>query len=262
MQLGLEGRGVVVLGAGSGLGRATALAYAAEGAVVTVFARDASRLEAVAEEIDLLGGERPTVVSGSITSADDLDRLMATAAARDGAIWSVFLNGGGPAAGRFEDFDDAAWQQAYEATLLGYIRATRSALPYLRASGSGRIVNNASSGVKAALDGLLLSNVFRLGIIGLTRTLSVELAGDGILVNAVAAGKIATDRVASLDRMRADRVGTTAGEVRAQAERTIPVGRYGTPEEFARTVVFHGSPANTYVTGQTLLVDGGMYRGY
>jgi 3-oxoacyl-[acyl-carrier protein] reductase len=262
MDLGLDGRSVVVMGAGSGLGRASALGFAREGAVMTLFGRDQNRLDGVAGEIVAGGGTAPVVVPGDITDPGSLDTLMARAGERTGAVDALFTNGGGPRPGTFADFADADWQAGFELTLLGYIRAIRAALPYLRASDAGRIVNNTTSGVKAAIDGLVLSNVFRMGVIGLTKTLAGELAGDGILVNAIAPGRISTDRVAALDATRAARTGSTVDDVRAKAEASIPVGRYGEPAEFARSVVFHGSPANSYVTGQVLLVDGGMYRGY
>lgn len=262
MDLGLTGRSVAVLGAGSGLGRATALGFAAEGATVTVFGRRAEPLEAVAKEAARRGAAPVRVVAGDLRAAGDLERLARAAAdAGGGAIWALVANGGGPPPGGFDAFDDAAWQDAFESSLLGYVRAVRACLPFLRASG-GRILANTSSSAKAALDGLVLSNVFRLGVLGLVRSLATELAPDGILVNAIAPGKFDTERVAALDRARAQRAGSTAGAVRAATEAGIPLRRYGSPEEFARAAVFHCSAANTYVTGQLVLADGGAYQGY
>lgn len=263
MDLGLTGRSVAVLGAGSGLGRATALAFAEEGATVTVFGRRAEPLEAVAKEAASRGAAPVRVVAGDLRSADDLESLARAAAyAGDGAIWALVANGGGPPPGGFDAFDDAAWQDAFESTLLGYVRAIRACLPWLRADGGGRILANTSSSAKAALDGLILSNVFRLGVLGLARSLATELAPDGILINAIAPGKFDTERITVTDRARAQRTERTLEAVRAANEAGIPLGRYGSPEEFARAAVFHCSAANTYVTGQLVLADGGAYQGY
>jgi 3-oxoacyl-[acyl-carrier protein] reductase len=262
MDLGLTGRSVAVLGAGSGLGRATALAFADEGALVTVFGRRTETLEAVAKEAAGRGAAPVGVVAGDLRSADDLESLAHAAAdAGDGAIWALVVNGGGPPPGGFDAFDDAAWRDAFESTLLGYVRTIRVCLPWLRAGGGGRILANTSS-AKAALDGLILSNVFRLGVLGLARSLATELAPDGILVNAIAPGKFDTERITVTDRARARRTGRTLEAVRAANEAAIPLGRYGSPEEFARAAVFHCSAANTYVTGQLVLADGGAYQGY
>jgi len=252
---------VVVLGGGSGLGRACALEFAREGACVTIFGRDGDRLAAVAGELSNVGPPAAAVL-GDIGVRADVERVMETAASRTGGVYALFNNGGGPQSGSFADFGDEQWYQAFELMLLSYVRAIRACLPFMSPGAGGRIMNNTSSGVKSALDSLILSNVFRLGVLGLTRSLASELAAGNVLVNAVAAGRIATDRVATLDRARAARVGTSPAEVRRAAELTIPLGRYGQPDELARTVVFHCSAANTYVTGQTFVVDGGMYRGY
>ena len=144
--------------------------------------------------------------------------------------------------------------------LLSAVRCIREVLPHMRQAGFGRILNVASSSFKQPLDNLLLSNTLRTGLIGLAKSLATELAPVGILVNTLGPGRIATDRLASLDRMRAERQGISPDEVRHQAEGQIPLGRYGQPEEFARMAVFLASPANSYVTGQAFLVDGGLVK--
>jgi 3-oxoacyl-[acyl-carrier protein] reductase len=236
------------------------MAFAREGAVVTLFGRRREALEAVRRDIAAISDLPTQAVTGAIGVQTDLDSVAEAGAATTGSIDALFVNGGGPRPGTFADIDDEAWQAAFTTTLLGYVRAIRSCLPYMLDTG-GWIMNNTSSGVKAALDGLILSNVFRMGVVGLTKTLAVELGPSNILVNAIAAGRIATDRVATLDEMRAKRADVAPLDIRRQTEASIPLRRYGTSDEFARTVVFHCSPANTYVTGQTLLVDGGMVRG-
>jgi 3-oxoacyl-[acyl-carrier protein] reductase len=151
------------------------------------------------------------------------------------------------------------WQKAFELNLLSYIRMIREVLPELKKEG-GRIVNIASSSIKQPIPGLILSNTFRLGIVGLTKTLAEELAPYQILINTVAPGRIATDRIAYLDQLKADKLGVTREQVMDESLKTIPLKRYGTPEEFANVVTFLLSDANTYMTGSSFLVDGGMVK--
>ena len=155
---------------------------------------------------------------------------------------------------------DAAWQRAFELNLLSTVRLFRGVLPHMREQGWGRIVTVASSSIKQPIDNLMLSNTLRVGILGLAKSLALEVAGDGVLVNTIGPGRIATDRVASLDAAAAERTGRSVEDVRAASEAAIPVGRYGTAEEFAKVAAFLASGANTYVTGQNFLVDGGMVR--
>jgi 3-oxoacyl-[acyl-carrier protein] reductase len=262
MDLGLKGKSALVLASSAGLGRAIAIAFAAEGASVTLFARRADECAKVCDEIVAVGGVRPHVVVGTLTSAADIARAVDEAVAVFGRLDILVNNCGGPPAGTFDAFDDAAWQAAFELTLLSYVRATRAALPHLRKAGRGWILNLVSTSVKAPIDLLILSNTFRTGVIGMTKTLSNELGPEGILVNALGPGRIYTDRIAQLDGLRASKSGTTPEQVREEISRTIPLGRYGEPAEFARMAVFLCSPANSYVTGQTLLVDGGMVKAY
>ncbi|NLB82619.1 MAG: SDR family oxidoreductase, partial [Synergistaceae bacterium] len=160
----------------------------------------------------------------------------------------------------FESFEDKAWISAFELTLLSYVRAIREVLPLMKKKGWGRIVNSTSSSVREVIENLILSNTFRLGVIGLTKTLSAEFAPYGILVNAIGPGRFDTERIRSLDRSLAERKGLAVEEVSKGALSRIPLGRYGIPEEYGRLAAFLGSEANTYITGQTILADGGMVR--
>ena len=169
-------------------------------------------------------------------------------------------NTGGPPAGTFDDFDDEGWQSAFELVLLSLIRAVREVLPSMRERGGGRIVNIASSSIRQPIENLILSNTFRAGISGLAKSLAIELAPDGILVNTIGPGRISTARSQSMDASKAEAMGVSVEEVRGQVESQIPLGRYGTPEELARVAAFLASPANSYVTGQAILVDGAMVR--
>lgn len=194
-------------------------------------------------------------------SAEQREADINAGAGRTGLEYQIDLD---TSAGRldqaFDALDDAAWQRAFELNLLSTVRLFRGVLPHMREQGWGRIVTVASSSIKQPIDNLVLSNTLRVGILGLAKSLALEVAGDGVLVNTIGPGRIATDRVASLDAAAAERTGRSVEDVRAASEAAIPIGRYGTPEEFAKVAAFLVSGANTYVTGQNFLVDGGMVR--
>jgi 3-oxoacyl-[acyl-carrier protein] reductase len=260
MDLQLSGKTALVTAASKGLGRATAMQLAAEGARVMISSRGEEQLAATAAAIRDATGAEVVPVAADVSKAEDLDRLLAEAERRLGGIDVLVNNAGGPRPGGFDALDDAAWQEAFELNLLSSIRLFRGVLPHMRAQRSGRIVTIASSSTKQPIDNLMLSNTYRVALVGLAKSLSIEVAPDGVLINTVGPGRIATDRVASLDATRAEQSGTTVEQVRAQTEKGIPLGRYGTAEEFAKVVAFLVSGANTYLTGQSLLVDGGMVR--
>ena len=260
MDLGLEGKVALVMAASKGLGRAVATELAREGAHVVISSRDEDTLAQTAAEIKEETGAEVEHHAADITRAGDVRALVSFAAERFGGVDVLVNNTGGPPAGTFDDFDDEGWQAAFELVLLSLIRAVRGVLPLMHERGGGRIVNIASSSIKQPIENLILSNTFRAGIAGLAKSLSIELAPDGILVNTIGPGRIATARSQSMDASRAEALGVPVEEVRGQVESQIPLGRYGTPEELARLATFLASPANSYVTGQAILVDGGMVR--
>jgi len=260
MDLELTGKVALVTAASKGLGRATARQLAAEGARVMISSRDEQQLAATAAEISAATGAEVRHVAADVSKADDLDRLLEQTQAQLGGVDVLVNNAGGPRPGGFDDLDDADWQGAFELNLLSSIRLFRGVLPYMRQQGSGRIATIASSSTKQPIDDLLLSNTYRVALVGLSKSVSTEMAPYGVLVNTVGPGRIATDRVASMDAIRAAKSGQTIEQVRTQTEKGIPLGRYGTAEEFAKVVTFLVSGANTYLTGQSLLVDGGMVR--
>lgn len=262
MNLGLTDKPVLVMASSGGLGRGVATEFAREGARVMLFARSEEKLKATADAIGTETGNTPFYTVGDITRADDVAGAVARTVAEFGGLWALFNNTGGPPAGPFERFSDDDWTKAFELTMLGYVRAVRAALPHLKAGGGGRIVNNSSASTKQAIDGLLLSNTFRAGLVGLGKTLARELGPDRILVNTVGPGRIDTERVAQLDRLWAEQKGISYPDQRQQSESAIPLGAYGEPADFARVVVFLCSEANAYLTGQNLLIDGGMVGAY
>ncbi|GAK01925.1 3-oxoacyl-[acyl-carrier protein] reductase [Geomicrobium sp. JCM 19037] len=261
MNLSLDNKRVLVLAASKGLGRAIATAFAHEGSHVVITSRDESALEETANTIKQeTGNENVHFFSSDITKEKDLQALVNETVETLGGVDILINNSGGPRAGLFEDMTGEDWQQAYELNLLSYVRTTQAVLPYMKKQQFGRIVNITSSSIKQALDGMVLSNTFRAGVLGLTKSLATELAGEDILVNTVGPGRIATDRVAELDAIAANKQDKEPEDIKKESEKKIPAGRYGEPEEFAKTVVFLASGANTYVTGQSLLVDGGLVR--
>lgn len=262
MNLGLSDLPVLVCASSAGLGKATALEFAREGARVMLCGRREAELARAAAEIEAATGRRPAFTVADLARPADIARLVDATVAALGGLFTVINNAGGPPAGTFDQFDDAAWLGAFELNLLGCVRTTRAALPHLRRGGGGRIVNIASSSIRSPIENLVLSNTFRTAVLGLSKTLATELAPDRILVNVLGPGRIDTERVAQLDGLRATQAGVSPDQIRHEHARAIPLGRYGTPEEFARLAVFLGSPANTYVTGQAVLVDGGMTRVY
>ncbi|HAM80126.1 SDR family oxidoreductase [Ornithinibacillus bavariensis] len=261
MDLGLKDKSVIVLAASKGLGRATAEAFATEGASIIISSRNEEELKTVALAIqDKTNNRNVYFKTCDVTNPTDIKELVQFAIEKNGRVDVLVNNAGGPPAGEFMKFSDEEWQHAFELNLLSFVRAIREVIPYMKEQKSGHIINFTSSSIKQTLDNLILSNTFRAGVVGLAKGLSQELAHDNILINTIGPGRIATDRVAELDQIRANSLGKSYDEVRKETENSIPIGRYGLPEEFAKHVVFLCSAANTYVTGQTLLVDGGLVK--
>ncbi|SFJ13770.1 SDR family oxidoreductase [Thermoflavimicrobium dichotomicum] len=260
MDLGLNSQVALVTASSKGLGKATAFELAKEGAKVMISSRNQEDLEKTANEIKEQTGAEVAFCVADLTKSEDIDNLIQETANRFGTIHILVNNAGGPPPGNFDQFQDQDWQYAFELNLLSVIRLIRGVLPFMRQQQYGRIVNFTSSSIKEPIQGLILSNTFRTAVVGLTKSLSVELAGDQILINTVAPGRIATDRLASLDQTKAKQLGISVEEVQQQFFAQIPLGRYGEPSEFAKVATFLASKANSYITGQALLVDGGMVK--
>lgn len=257
MDLGLTNKVVLVVASSKGLGKAVAKELAKEGANVMLTSRSAESLKKAAEEIQEEAKGKIAYFPADITKPEDIKSLVKETREKLGKIDVLVNNAGGPPSGNFLDFNDEDWEKAFQLNLFSYIRLIREVLPDLKQEG-GKILNIASSSVKAVLPNLILSNTFRNGINGLSKSLAIELAPDKILVNTIGPGRIATDRIQELDQAKAEAQNRSLEEVTEESEKSIPAGRYGEPEEFAKTAVFLVSGANTYVTGQSLLVDGGM----
>ncbi|MGG3466480.1 SDR family oxidoreductase [Neobacillus pocheonensis] len=259
MELNLNGKTALIAASSQGLGFAIAERLVREGANVMISGREDEKLKQKAYELESIGAGKVAYQKADITKTADIRELVSATTETFGGIHMLVNNAGGPPAGSIEDLSDEAWQAAFELNLLSYVRMIREALPYLKIQG-GKILNIASSSIKEPIPGLILSNTFRTGIIGLSKTLASELAPDNILVNTIAPGRIATDRVKHLDQVNADKLGLDRESVELQVKAGIPLKRYGTPEEFANVAAFLLSDANSYMTGSSFLVDGGMIK--
>ncbi|MFB5192079.1 SDR family oxidoreductase [Alicyclobacillus fastidiosus] len=260
MDLGLKQKSVLVTAGSRGLGFASARMYALEGAKVTIASRNEEALARAAQSIESDTGQAVNVARMDVNRPDDIARAVEAAEEYGNGLDVLICNAGGPPKGSFLQLDDSTWYQAFEQNLMSVVRLTRAAVPHLRRSGAGRIVTITSTSLKQPIPGLVLSNTMRTGVWGLTKTLSEELAAYSILVNAIGPGRISTDRVWELDKLAAEKGGIDVAELERRETSQIPLGRYGQPEEFARAVLFLGSPANTYITGQALMVDGGLVK--
>jgi 3-oxoacyl-[acyl-carrier protein] reductase len=239
------------------MGRAIARALAAEGCGVTLFARREKELAEEAERIESdFPGAQALAVAGDSSDALALQRVVDETLERFSRLDILVNNTGGPPAGDFGDFDDEAWGAAFELSVLSAIRLTRQALPALRQSGRGRVVNVTSSTVKELADGLLLANALRPSIVGWAKHLSREEGPNGITVNCIAPGYIDTDRLKYLYSLEDD-----PEAARRRDAEMIPARRFGDPDEIGATAAFLCSRQADYVSGITVLVDGGLARG-
>ena len=261
MDLALRGKIAIVGGASRGLGYACAKALAGEGADLTICSRNQAAIEAAAERLRQMTGAQIEPLVCDQRSADDIERLVSRTIERFGRIDILVCNTGGPPAGLFSDHDDAAWQAAFEGLLLSVVRLCRAVLPSMQQNGWGRIVANTSFAVKEPAERLILSNSLRAAVAGLVKTLSREIAKDGITVNCVCPGAFDTERLQSIFESEASASGRTPEDVRKAWESRIPIGRISRPEELGALVAFLGSEQASSITGASLPVDGGMLRG-
>jgi 3-oxoacyl-[acyl-carrier protein] reductase len=261
MDLGLKGKIAMVGGASKGLGFAVARALAGEGAQVCIASRDGEAICQAARLIQRETGTEPLAVAADLGRADGIADWHAATMQTFGGVDLLFANTGGPPAGTALSFDDLAWQGAFELLLMSVVRSVRLVVPSMVARQGGAILVGTSSSVKEPLPNLALSNVLRSGVTSLAKTLSVELAPQGIRVNTLIPGRIATDRLRQLDEIGARKSGAPLQDYQARAAAAIPLGRYGTPDDFGRVAAFLLSDAAGYITGAAVQVDGGLLKG-
>lgn len=261
MDLGLTGKTALVTAATQGLGFATARQLAAEGVKVMICGRDAGKLAHALQQLQT--DFPPTPIQGmvaDVSKPEDVSRLVSETVATLGKLDILITNAGGPPSGSFATLDLEAWDRAIQLTLMSVVRLIKAALPHLQQS-RGTILTITSISAKQPIAGLLFSNVLRPAVVGLTKTLSQELAADGIRVNSVLPGWTTTERVHELLSYRAGTNQTTLAEEAHKIAPNIPLGRMAEPSEFGRVATFLVSPAASYLTGVMLPIDGGSYAG-
>jgi 3-oxoacyl-[acyl-carrier protein] reductase len=257
VDLGLRGKVALVTGASRGLGKAIAESLALEGASVAIAARDPKTLEAAARDI----GPEVLHRAADVTREGDVSALVDYVLERFGRIDVLVANAGGPPSSRFETTELADWRQGLDLSLVSTILLCRAVVPRMKEQRSGRIVAVTSISVKQPVDGLILSNTARAGVVGLMKTLSNELGPFGIRVNVVCPGYTKTDRLVELASRMSANEGVSRESVYSRWTSQIPLGRLGEPGEFASVVAFLCSDRASYVTGTCLQVDGGAVKG-
>lgn len=261
MDLGLKGLSALVTGASRGLGYATAVALAKDGARVAINARDEGRLAAAAERLRAETGADVLALAGDVALPETPQRLVDETVGAFGGLDLLVTNSGGPKPGSFEDLNESDWQRGIDLCLMLHVRLIRAALPFLKQSRAASVLTVTSLSVKQPIANLVLSNSVRGATVGLTKSLALELAPLQIRVNSILPSWTETERIAELLGARAQANGTTLEEEIEKQARELPMGRMARPEEFANAAAFLLSPAASYLTGVMLPVDGGTYKG-
>ena len=259
MDLGITGKRALILASSRGLGLGVARALAAEGATVMLCGRDQARLASAVRAIIDAGGKAELVVT-DLAKPDGVAALNAAVDARLGGVDILVNNTGGPPAGAIAAVSLEQWRSAFEALVGAVLAVTAHVLPGMRARKWGRIITIASSGVVQPIPNLGISNALRASLVGWSKTLAAEVAPDGVTVNVVLPGRIHTERVDEMDAFAAKQQGKTAADIARASQAGIPMGRYGTVEEFAAVAAFLAGTGASYVTGSLLRVDGGYIR--
>ena len=261
MDLGLKGRGVIVAASSEGIGRATAELFAREGAQVAMCARTEDKLRAAADEIRGATGAEVYAERTDVTDGAAVQRFVENVAKQFGRIDVCVANAGGPPAKNFLSIQSDEWRRAVDLNLMSVIHLAKAVIPYMQRHRWGRIITITSVTVRQPVDELIMSNSVRPAVMGLVKSLSNDFGRDGILVNNVAPGYTATERLKELSSVRALATGTTSQAVDEQLAADTPVRRLGQPNEIADAIVWLASERASYITGQTLVVDGGRYKG-
>jgi len=256
MDLKLTNKVAIVLAASKGLGKAIASSLSAEGAKVIIGARNEKELTSTAAEIQKLTGNPVIAIPVDVSDKAQVENFIQQAAERFGRIDILLNNAGGPPFDKFENFDEHAWQKAFELSLLSFARTSRLVLPYMRQAGGGRIINIISGSVKSVLGNSVLSTSMRMGVVGMAKLMADEFGPYNITVNNVAPGMILTDRL-----KHALPKNTDPEQALADRAKNVPLGRIGKPEELAALVTFLASEQAAYISGTTIQVDGGANRG-
>jgi 3-oxoacyl-[acyl-carrier protein] reductase len=260
MDLGLVGKRALVMGGSRGIGRGIAASLAAEGAAVAILSRDQAALDATAAEIAAETGATLLPIAADLADRAALAHGFAAVESGLGGVDILVNNSGGPPPSGVSNIDPELWRRQFEMMVLNLIGLTDLALPAMRERGWGRILTVASSAVIQPIPAIGVSNTLRSALVGWSKTLAGEVGRFGITVNMLLPGRIATRRVAQIDAAQAAASGRTEAEVARRSAAEIPVGRYGTIEEFGAVAAFLASPKAAYVTGSLIRIDGGAIR--
>jgi 3-oxoacyl-[acyl-carrier protein] reductase len=261
MELGIEGRVAMVAAASKGIGKAIAVGLAEEGCRVSICGRSQENLDAARHDLQAYVGPQDVLtVVADVSKATDLEDWYKHTIDRYGTVDILVTNTGGPPAAKFMDLTDEQWEAGVQSTLMNVVRLCKLVIPTMKEKGWGRIIHVTSLVAKQPADDLTISSTLRTGISALTRTLSNQVAGDGILVNSVLPGNTLTDRQVHLANVRSKALGITPEEAMAKTEATIPVKRMAEAREIADAVVYLASERASYITGVSLLVDGGVVQ--
>ena len=255
-----KGKVICVAASSAGLGFGIAEAVSKQGANVSMASRTREKVEAAAKS---LRDAHSVNARGFVMDAADpqsIKEWIAQTLEDFGRIDGLVVNAGGPPPGKFDAFSDADWEKGFNLTLMSSVRMIRAVLPTMRAQGSGSIITVTSSSIKEPIDILLLSNVFRSGVVSLVKSLSSDLAAEGIRINNLVPGMFDTDRIRSNDTYKAKQLNVPLEDWQAKRQAAIPMGRYGTIQEFGEAGAFLLSDAARYITGATLMVDGGKSK--
>jgi 3-oxoacyl-[acyl-carrier protein] reductase len=261
MDLGLKGRGVIVAASSQGIGLAAAESFAREGAQVAMCARNESTLREAADTIRSETGAEVYAAPLDVTDSARVQHFVEDVAKRFGRIDVCVTNAGGPPAKNFLSISADEWRKAVELNFLSVVHLAKAVIPHMQRHRWGRIITITSVTVKQPVAELIMSNAVRAAVVGLVKSLSNEFGKDGILVNNVAPGYTATERLQELAGVRALAAGTTPEQIYQSWAAEIPLRRLGEPKDIADTILWLASERAAYVTGQTILADGGIYRG-
>jgi 3-oxoacyl-[acyl-carrier protein] reductase len=261
MDLGLKGLRALVTGSSRGLGFATAKLLLMEGSTVTINSRSKENLSNAVKELKEYSSGEIFALEADLLTPGAPEQLISDAVDQMSGLDILITNAGGPPAGAFESFDEETWGKAVDLSFLSHVRLIRSALPHLRRSEHASVLTVTSYSVKQPIPNLVLSNSIRAATVGLTKSLALELGGEGIRFNSILPAWTETERVHELMSHRANLSGRSVEEEIKLQSQSSPLGRMAKPEEFAKAAVFMASPAASYITGVMLSVDGGMYKG-
>jgi len=258
MDLGLNNKIALITAASQGLGKASALSIANEGATVIICSRDKEKISKSAKEIRDKSGSEVISFQADLSNERDISKMVESIIKKYGRIDILVNNTGGPKAGFFDEINDDDWLKTFESTFLSAVRLTRNVLPSMKRNKWGRIINISSVSAKQPIDNLILSNGVRMSVHGWAKTLSNQIASENILINNVCPGFTKTERVQDLVSNQAKDLNISEDQVVNTISSSIPAKRVGKPEELADLVTFLASEKSSYITGQSIAVDGGV----